>query len=103
MARYMLYLKNNGYTPENSSNLVHKARELCSKIKASVRVARVATNFVEFDVDVNEEELDIVVEKLSPIGSLVNARHVVEEEIKKEDGIKDGIFYFNNERFWESH
>jgi len=103
MARYMLHLKNNGYTPANSRNLVHTARELCSKIKASVRVARVATNFVEFDVDVDEEKLDILVEKLSPIGRLVNARHVVEEEIEKEDGLKDGIFYFNNERFWESH
>ena len=44
-----------------------------------------------------------VVEKLRPIGKLDNVRHVVEEEIEKEDGIKDGIFYFNNERFWESH
>ena len=103
MARYMLHLQNNGYTPANSRSLVHKARELCSRIKASIRVARVATNFVEFDVDVDEEKLDIVVEKLNSIGKLVNARHVVEEEIEKETGIKDGIFYFNNERFWESH
>jgi len=103
MARYMLHLQNNGYAPTNSRNLVHKAREICSKIPASIRVARVATNFVEFDVEVDEGKLDIVVEKLSPIGRLVNARHIVEEEIKKEDGIKDGIFYFNNERFWESH
>jgi uncharacterized protein len=103
MARYMLHLQNNGYSPENSRNLVHKARELCSKINASIRVARVATNFVEFDIDVDEEKLDIVVETLSPIGRLVNARNIVEEEINKEDGLKEGIFYFNNERFWESH
>ena len=103
MARYMLHLENRGYTPANSSTLVHKARDLCSKITASIRVARVATNFVEFDVDVEEEKLDNVVKKLSPIGKLINARNVVEEEIEKEDGIKDGIFYFNNERFWESH
>jgi len=103
VARYMLHLQNNGYTPINSHNLVHKARELCSTIKASIRVARVATNFVEFDVDVDEEKLNILIEKLSSIGRLVDARHVVEEEIDKDDGIKDGIFYFNNERFWESH
>jgi predicted metal-dependent hydrolase len=30
-------------------------------------------------------------------------RHVVEEEIEMDQGIKDGIFYFNNERFWECH
>ncbi len=99
----MLHLKNNGYLPLNSRELVHRARELCSDIGASIRVVRVASKFVEFDVSVEKEKFDSVVEKLSPIGKLDNARHVVEEEIEKEDGIKDGIFYFNNERFWEAH
>jgi len=98
----MLHLKNNGYVPMNSRDLVHKARELCSDI-GSIRVARVANKFVEFDVSVEKEKFDKLVEKLSQIGKLDNARHVVEEEIEKEDGIKDGIFYFNNERFWEAH
>ena len=69
----------------------------------SVRVARIAKKFVELDVGVEKEDLDTLVEKLSPIGSIDNIRHVLEEEIEKEQGIKDGIFYFNNERFWESH
>lgn len=102
MERYMLHLKNNGYLPKNSREIVHKARELCSNI-ASVRVARVASKFIELDVSLDKEKFQTVVEKLSPIGKLDNARHVVEEEIQKEDGIKDGIFYFNNERFWEAH
>ena len=99
----MLHLKNNGYLPLNSRELVHRARELCSDIGASIRVARVASKFVEFDVSVEKEKFDSVVEKLSSIGKLDNARHVVEEEIEQEQGIKDGIFYFNNERFWEAH
>lgn len=99
----MLHLRNNGYLPLNSRELVHRARELCSDIGASIRVVRVASKFVEFDVSVEKEKFDSVVEKLSPIGKLDNARHVVEEKIEKEDGIKDGIFYFNNERFWEAH
>jgi len=103
MERYMLHLKNNGYTPINSRELVTKARELCSDMGVAVRVARVATKFVEFDVSVEKGKLDSVVEKLNPIGKLDNARHVVEEEIEIEDSIKDGIFYFNNERFWECH
>jgi uncharacterized protein len=103
MERYMLHLKNNGYTPINSRELVTKARELCSDIGAAVRVARVASTFVEFDVSIEKGKLDSIVEKLNPIGKLDNVRHVVEEEIKKEDGIKEGIFYFNNERFWECH
>ena len=102
MERYMLHLKNNGYLPKNSRELVHKARELCSNI-ASIRVARVASKFIELDVSVEKEKFQTVVDKLSPIGKLDNARHVIEEEFTKEEGIKDGIFYFNNERFWESH
>jgi uncharacterized protein len=103
MERYMIHLKNNGYGPIHSSDLVHRARELCSDMQASIRVARVASNFVEFDVSINPVELDLLIEKLSPIGELDNTRHVVEEKIEKEEGIKDGVFYFNNERFWESH
>jgi hypothetical protein len=99
----MIHLKNNGYRPEHSSELVHRARKLCLDVNASIRVARVASKFVEFDVSVNSDDLNILIGKLSPIGELDNTRHVVEEKIEKEEGIKDGIFYFNNERFWESH
>ncbi|NOS62675.1 MAG: DUF309 domain-containing protein [Nitrosarchaeum sp.] len=103
MERYMIHLKNNGYRPMHSSDLVHRAREICSDMHASVRVARVASKFLEFDVSINPNDLDLLIEKLSPIGELDNIRHVVEEKIEKEEGIKDGVFYFNNERFWESH
>ncbi len=99
----MLHLENNGYRPSHSRELVHKARKLCEDIGATVRVARVASKFLEFDVGVEKERLNSVIDRLSPIGKLHNARHVIEEEIEKEAGIKDGIFYFNNERFWESH
>ena len=40
---------------------------------------------------------------MSPIGEIDNVRHVVEEHIDKDKGIEDGVFYFNNERFWECH
>lgn len=99
----MLHLKNKGYLPKNSRELVYMARDLCVDMTASIRVARVASKFVELDVSVAQDQMESLVEKLSPIGTLDNARHVIEEEIAKENGIKDGIFYFNNERFWESH
>jgi hypothetical protein len=103
MARYMLHLKNREFSPLDSRKLVYEARDLCSDMGASVRVARVASDFVEFDVEVEKNKLDLLVEKLSPIGALDNARHIAEENIEKEKGIEDGIFYFNNERFWECH
>lgn len=103
MERYMVHLKNDKYQPKHSREIVRKARDLCSDLYASVRVVRVATKFVELDVSVAKEKLDALIERLRPIGTLDNIRHVVEEEIEKEKGIEDGIFYFNNERFWESH
>ncbi|HUT06718.1 MAG TPA: DUF309 domain-containing protein [Nitrosopumilaceae archaeon] len=103
MARFMLHLKNDRFKPSDSRELVHKARDLCSDMDASIRVARVASNFVEFDVEVKKEELDLLIEKLTSIGNLDNVRHIFEEKIEKETGIKDGTFYFNHERFWESH
>ena len=103
MERYMIHLKNTGYAPIHSSDLVHRARELCSDMHASIRVARVANKFLEFDVSINPTDLDLLIEKLSPISELDNIRHVVEEKIEKEEGLNDGVFYFNSERFWESH
>ena len=99
----MLHFRNEGYGPEQSRELVYKARDLASDMNASIRVARIARKFVELDVGVEKEDLEKLVEKLSPIGPIDNIRHVVEEEIEKEQGIQDGIFYFNNERFWECH
>jgi len=99
----MLHFKNTKYGPEHSREIIYKARDLTSDLDVSVRVARIARKFVEIDVGVEKEYLDILVEKLSLIGPIDNIRHVFEEEIEKEQGISDGIFYFNNERFWESH
>jgi len=99
----MLHFKNNCYGPEHSREVVYKARDLASDMNVSVRLARIARKFIEFDVAVEKEELDTLVEKLSSIAPLDNIRHVFEEKIEKEQGIQDGIFYFNNERFWECH
>ncbi len=103
MERYMIHLTNTGYAPENSREIVYRARSLASVMNVSVRIARIAKKFVEFDVAVEEKDLEELVKRLSPIGPVDNVRHVIEEEIDKERGIQDGIFYFNSERYWESH
>jgi hypothetical protein len=103
MERYLLHFKNEKYLPQNCRELAYKARDLASEMNVSVRLARVATKFIEFDVASEKEDLDSLVDRLSPIGDIDNVRHVVEEHIDKDQGILDGIFYFNNERFWECH
>ena len=99
----MIHIKNEKYVPVNSREILHRSRDLISGMDAHVRLARVATTFIEFDVAIETKDVQTLVKKLSPIGDLDNIRHVVEEEIEIDQGIKDGIFYFNAERFWECH
>lgn len=101
--RYLIHLKNEKYIPINSREILHQARDLIFGMNAHVRLARIATTFIEFDVAIETVDVNILVKKLSPIGDLDNIRHVVEEKIEMDQGIKDGIFYFNSERFWECH
>ena len=103
MERYLLHFKNEKYLPKNCRELAHHARSLVSDMNVSVRLARVASKFIEFDVAAQEIDLEPLVERLSPIGQIDNIRHVVEEHLDKTKGVEDGIFYFNNERFWECH
>ena len=103
MERYLLHFKNEKYLPQNCRELAYMARDLASDMNVSVRLARVASKFIEFDVASEKADLDPLIERLAPIGEVDNVRHVVEEHIDKDKGIRDGIFYYNNERFWECH
>lgn len=103
MERYLIHLKNEKFVPINSREILYRARDLIGGTDAHIRLCRVATAFIEFDVAIETKDVDELVDKLSPIGNLDNIRHVVEEEIEIDQGIKDGIFYFNSERFWECH
>lgn len=103
MERYMIHLKNTKFLPKDASSLLRKSRDLTKGMSVTIRDSRVSSRYVEFDVSINQDELDKFIGFLEPIGSLDHAKHVVEESIDKEDAIDDGIFYFNTERFWECH
>jgi hypothetical protein len=99
----MLHLKNTGYFPHDTSKLLAKARQLASGFDAVIRDCRVSTKYVEFDVSINKSGINNLIERLAPIAPLDHAKHVVEEHIAKDEAIKMGISYFNDERFWEAH
>ena len=73
MERYLLHFKNKKHLPQNCRELAYKARDLVSDMNVSVRLARVATKFIEFDVSAEKVDLDTLVEKLSPIGEIDNS------------------------------
>lgn len=99
----MVHLKNSGYVPFDSDNLLLRAREITSDMKIIIRDMRVSSRYLEFDVSIEKERLDKLVKKLERIGPLDHAKHVVDETMGKEEAIEKGRHYFNYERFWESH
>jgi len=99
----MIHLKNSGFVPLDAKKLLSQADKLVAGMHAIVRDARVSRRYVEFDVSVSKEYLDVLVKKLETISPLDHARHLVEEEMEKEKAVENGREYFNYERFWECH
>jgi len=99
----MVHLKNSGYLPKDAKKLLSQADKLVADMHAIVRDARVSSKYLEFDISVSKEHLDLLVKKLETIGPLDNARHIIEEEMEKEKAIEKGRDYFNDERYWECH
>jgi uncharacterized protein len=99
----MIHLKNSGYLPHDALMLLKKADNLTSELDVIVRDTRVSKKYLEFDVSIPQEQLELLVEKLEPIGKLDEARHILEENMGKEEALEKAKFYFNHERFWECH
>ncbi|WP_048194038.1 DUF309 domain-containing protein [Candidatus Nitrosotenuis uzonensis] len=103
MDRFMLHLKNTGFAPSDTTKLLADARSLAAGFDATIRDCRVATKYVEFDVSIDKSHMNSLVEKLKPIADIDHARQVIEEHLEKNEAVKLGVFYFNEERFWEAH
>ena len=100
----MIHLQNNSRLNRiMAKDILRKSRRLASGMDLILRDCRVSDKYVEFDTTIPQSSLDELIEKLSSIGPLDHAKHIVEEVIDKEEAISQGIDYFNNERFWECH
>jgi len=100
----MLHLKNSSVLNRKmAKNILRESRHLVSGMDLILRDCRISKKYVEFDTSISKSNLDELIEKLSHIGPLDHAKHVVEEIVEKEQAISDGISYFNDERFWECH
>ena len=100
----MLHLKNSSnLNRKMAKDILRESRRLASGMDLILRDCRISKKYVELDTSIPQSNLEQLIEKLSPIGPLDHAKHVVEEIVEKEQAISDGISYFNNERFWECH
>jgi len=104
MQRYMIYLKNQSYTPKDATKLLKKARDLISDSKIIVRDTRVSKHHIEFDTSLpDNKNLENVINKLTSITPLSEYQHVVEKHMNKEEGIKNARSLFNDEKYWSAH
>ena len=100
----MLHLKNSSnLNRKMAKDILRESRRLASGMDLILRDCRISKKYIEIDTSIPQSNLDQLIEKLSPIGPLDHAKHVIEEIVEKEHAISDGISYFNNERFWECH
>ena len=100
----MLHLKNpSNLNRKMAKDILRESRRLASGMDLILRDCRISKKYIELDTSISKSNLDELIQKLSPIGPLDHAKHVVEEIVEKEEAISDGISYFNNERFWECH
>jgi len=86
-----------------AKDILRQSRTLASGMNLILRDCRISKQYVEFDTTISQSNLDELIQKLSSIGPLDHAKHVIEEIVEKEKAISEGISYFNNERFWECH
>jgi len=104
MERYMLHLKNNSdYSRKMANNILLQSRDLAYGMNLILRDCRISKKYVELDTSIPQAFLDELIKKLSTIGPLDHAKHVIEETFEKEDAVSQGRSYFNDERFWECH
>ena len=105
MQRYMIYLKNQAYTPKDATSLLKRARSLLSKSNVVIRDTRISNSRIEFDTSIpeNNNMIEEVSQRLSLIAPLSEYDHVVEKKLPKHEAIKHAISLFNFEKYWSAH
>lgn len=107
--RYMVYLDNgskNLFSPKEAWTILSNARKLFpNDQKIIIRDLRIARNFLEFDVSIQEQtDVISILERLKSISPLKEFIKVEEQsDYDKENLIDKAIILFNQEKYWWSH
>ena len=72
----MLHLENSNYTPNDANNILLNSRDLAYGMNLIIRDCRVSSKFIELDVSVPKNVLELLLEKLAPIGKINESRPV---------------------------
>jgi len=89
----MVHLKNSDYEPKDAKNILSNSRDLTYGMTVTIRDCRVSSKFIELDVSVHQNNLELLLEKLTSIGQIDHSRHIIEEKIEKNPAIQFTIIF----------
>lgn len=105
--RYLVRLENReGFTSKDGVTLLTNARSAVDHLGAVIRIVRVSSSAVEFDVFLPRSVLvEDLTKALSSIGSIKTLRRLdLEAPARPKDQVlAEANSLFNEERFWECH
>jgi hypothetical protein len=84
LSRYLVYLKNEKYIPDDANSILSISRNILREYKIIIRDVRVASYFLELDISISPLELEKVKSKLTKIGSVIEIDRIIETELEKK-------------------
>jgi uncharacterized protein len=103
LSRYMVYLENEKYLPEDANSILSLSRNILEDYKIIIRDVRVASHFLELDMSIPSLDLEKIKSKLSQIGTIMEIDKIVEGELDKKVSLELARELFNNEKYWKTH
>ena len=104
MKRFMVYLFNDKFRPQDARALLKQARDIAVDSGIIIRDVRVATDFLEFDMSLSDDiELGDALSLLSHISPLVEYQKIEEIYMEKGVSIEYARDLFNSQKYWRTH
>ena len=103
-SRYMVYLENDKYLPEDANSILSMSRNILKDYKIIIRDVRVASHFLELDMSIPSSlDLEKIKSRLRKIGTMTEIDKIVEVELDKKVSLELARQLFNTEKYWKTH
>jgi predicted metal-dependent hydrolase len=104
LLRYMVYLKNEKYNPNDATSILSLSRNILHDDKIIIRDVRVASHFLELDISIaTSAGIEKIKSKLSQIAPIIDIDRIIEKELDKRECLELARELFNNEKYWKTH
>ena len=81
----MLHLKNSKYLPKDATTILNNSRDLIYGMAAVIRDCRVSSKFIELDISVHKNNLELLLEKYLQLDKMVILGLSLKKKLKKNN------------------